>query len=146
MREKLTIHFEWHRIRRRKAESAEAKRDDSELHRRVYGAVQLLEQMSGVLQKYGRHELQVVPRRLLRMRRQYVHKLRDQRVKMHALSAGEGGRGRRLVQRLRPGRGGNGLAKKKCIFLHLRDEENSDLRERHSTNGDCCVTLRSWLS
>lgn len=57
------------RIRGREAESAEAKRNDSELHRRVHGAMQLLEQMSGFLPEHGRHELQVVPRRLLRVRR-----------------------------------------------------------------------------
>lgn len=73
------------RSRERGAASVKAERDDVKLHGRVHGAVQFLEQMSGVLPEHGRHELQVVSRRLLRVRRQYVPQLRDQRVKMHVV-------------------------------------------------------------
>lgn len=63
------------RNRERGAASIKAKRDDIKLHGRVHGAVQFLEQMSGVLPEHGRHELQVVPWRLLRVRRRYVSQL-----------------------------------------------------------------------
>lgn len=90
----------------RGASSSKAKRDDGELHCRVYGTVQLVEQVSRILSEHGCDELQVVPRRLLRVHWWHLHQLWDQWVALRSLSSGQGGRDQGSIWRLWTGRRG----------------------------------------
>lgn len=56
-----------------------------QLHRRLHVAVPVVEQVQDELPEHGRHQLPLVPRRLLRVRRLDVPELRRQREPVHGL-------------------------------------------------------------